>query len=257
MTGFILKLIAMSTMIIDHMGFLFFDNSYAMRAIGRIAFIVYAFLMAESYFHLKDKPDRLGVHFIKLMILALVTEIPHDLCEEGKLFELSSQNALLPLWLGFSALIVMGWWKKRCGENTALAGCGCAVITLAAAAFSYFIKTEYPFAGVILIVLFFLYLRREDNWPVGKRLAVLFAIVAFYLLIHLWSKVKFRGPDMILYAARVQSYRITGSLPVIFPLALYNRKLGYNGKWFRWFYSGFYPLQFIVLDLILFAAGRL
>ena len=35
-----------------------------MRVIGRIAFLLYAFMIAEGFYHIKDKPDRIKAHLI-------------------------------------------------------------------------------------------------------------------------------------------------------------------------------------------------
>lgn len=76
MTGFLLRVIAMLTMLIDHLGFV--ETAAWMRVVGRCAFILYAFLMAESYYHLQNKPDRLRNHVIKPALLAVVSEVPYD-----------------------------------------------------------------------------------------------------------------------------------------------------------------------------------
>ena len=47
MTGFILRIIAMATMLLDHIGWNFIDNPMLLTWIGRIAFPCYAFLLAE------------------------------------------------------------------------------------------------------------------------------------------------------------------------------------------------------------------
>ena len=53
MSAFIFKLLAMSTMVIDHISSGFLNNYMPMRNIGRLAFITYAFLMAEAFYHLR------------------------------------------------------------------------------------------------------------------------------------------------------------------------------------------------------------
>ena len=51
---FALKLIALCSMLIDHIGYGFAGNQFWMRFIGRTAFILYAFMIAESFFHLRE-----------------------------------------------------------------------------------------------------------------------------------------------------------------------------------------------------------
>jgi len=45
-----IKIIAIISMIIDHLGIFFFDNNYVFRLIGRVAFILFAALIAYNYF---------------------------------------------------------------------------------------------------------------------------------------------------------------------------------------------------------------
>ena len=245
MTAFVLKLIAMSTMVIDHVGHFFLNNNYSMRAIGRIAFMTYAFLIAESYCHLKDKPDRLKAHGIKLFLLSLLSEIPYDICARGKWFDPTKQNVIFLLWIGFLALILLGWWKKKTGEKSLLYSFGCGVIVAAAAAMTWVLRTEYKVAGLVLIVLFALYLEKESDRTPRRRWLALTAVIVTYLLLHFWTRTNFGDFPKILAMAQRESYRIIGSLLATFPLAFYNRKRGYDSREFRWFYSLFYPLQYI------------
>lgn len=50
-----LKLLAVVTMLIDHMGFTLFPHAVWMRAVGRLAFPIFCFLIAEGCAHTRDK----------------------------------------------------------------------------------------------------------------------------------------------------------------------------------------------------------
>ena len=94
MSVFVLKLIAMLSMVIDHLGYPFFFDSLFMRSIGRLAFILYAFLIAEGYYHLRNKPDQLSTHVIKIFVLCLITEVPFDLFDSRAWNNFSTQSSL-------------------------------------------------------------------------------------------------------------------------------------------------------------------
>lgn len=75
LTGFHLKLVALVTMIIDHAGAVFFPGTGLFRTIGRIAFPIYAFLIAEGCRHTRNRRR----YLMGLGLFALVSEIPFDL----------------------------------------------------------------------------------------------------------------------------------------------------------------------------------
>ena len=73
LTGFHLKLIALMAMVIDHVGAVF-PTSDAFRAIGRLAFPIYAFLIAEGCRHTKNRWH----YLLRLGLFALISEVPFD-----------------------------------------------------------------------------------------------------------------------------------------------------------------------------------
>ena len=250
MSAFVLKLIAMAAMLCDHIAFWFVDNNNIMRNIGRLAFVIYAFLMAEGYCFMKDQPGKLRKHVLKLLILCLITEIPYDLFDRRRWVDWSTQNAVFTLLLGFLALIASGWWSKKHSENRIIKVTGSAVICLAAATVSYYLQSDYCFRGVLLIVMFYMYLQQADSLTIPQKLAALFLIDAVYCLLGLWVRTGFGTWSEFAAMADKLSRWTAGMTACVIPLAFYNRKLGYHSKWFGWFYSCFYPLQFIVLVIV-------
>ena len=250
MPAFLLKIIAMSTMLVDHSAIAFADSDPLMRMIGRPAFILYAFLMAESYYHLQDKPDRLKAHTIKLLALCIVSEAAHDLFDFGVCFETTKQSVLGTLTLGFVALIASGWWSRRASGNRLLKAAGCVMICLAAAGASYCIRSEYKFAGVLLICMFYVYLNISDGLSFEKRASVVILLLLAYLAVYYWSASGFRPYSTVITI--VNPLTIAGTCLTLFPIALYDRRLGYNSRWFRLLYSSFYPLHLAILYVLVY-----
>jgi hypothetical protein len=57
----ILKIVACISMLLDHIGFIFFPQYIIFRILGRIAFPIFAFMIAEGCFYTKNKLKRLLV----------------------------------------------------------------------------------------------------------------------------------------------------------------------------------------------------
>ena len=244
MTSFVFKIIAMLTMVCDHTGSLLFDDNLYMRCIGRCAFLIYAFLMAEGYRHLKDRPQRITYHLQKLMLLVALTEIPYDYVESGVWDEPESQTAAFTLLLGFGALALADRYREN--KKTQLA------IYLSAAAASYFIRSNYKFAGVLLIVAFYYYLERAESMTLAQRMGALLAIMLAYWPIYLWAFANFGNFAAFVDAAKSLAPWFVTHLLMVVPFALYNGKLGHRDKVFDFVYNWFYPLHFVALGLIRF-----
>jgi len=84
----ILKVIAIVAMVIDHVGFVLFGNNEIMRIIGRLAFPIFAYQVAQGYFYTSNQKK----YMFRLWIFALISQIPYTL-----LFETFDLNILFTL----------------------------------------------------------------------------------------------------------------------------------------------------------------
>lgn len=82
MYGFWLKLLAMASMLVDHTGMVLFPQMQGLRLIGRLAFPLYCFLMAEGAAHTSNIKRYLG----RLLVFAMLSEIPYDLACRNTIF---------------------------------------------------------------------------------------------------------------------------------------------------------------------------
>ncbi len=108
MTGFVLRVIAMITMLADHVACNFLNDQVIMRSFGRIAFPIYAFLLAEGFLIFCKDKDRVRKHLSSLIVLIVISEIFYDLMEFGFEFSeyFSSQNNIITLFLGFLGMLI-------------------------------------------------------------------------------------------------------------------------------------------------------
>ena len=102
----------------------------------------------------------------------------------------------------------------------------------------------------MLIVMFYLYLRKADEMNLLKRLICLELICFEYLVVYIWARADFGDLNAVLYTLSWFKEYCPGIILSFIPLAFYNRELGCYTKWFSVLYSLFYPLQFVVLVIV-------
>lgn len=163
LNGFVLKWIAMLTMLVDHMGAVLFPHLVLFRIIGRLAFPIYCFLLVEGAVYTSNWRKYLG----RLLAFALISEIPFDLAFRGRIFDWSSQNVFFTLALGLGAVALVKKWGYGFQSWA-----GAFLLAMAAE----FLQTDYGGGGVILILIF--YLMREH--PLAKALCFGAEIIFVY-----------------------------------------------------------------------------
>ncbi len=219
MTGSTVKIIALISMFIDHVGAAvlgkmalspFMLDVYRMsRYIGRMAFPLFCFLLVEGFLHTRDVKK----YLLRLGIFAIVSEVPFDLAISGRVLEFGHQNVFFTLYLGLLAIYILDEVRKR---RLHRAWYLFLPVTLLVADI---LDTDYSSAGVLVILT--MYLLKDRKW-----LSILAGCVLLYL---------FYGTTEL------------AALVAIVPILLYNGKRGASLKYL--FYC-FYPVHLIVLYLI-------
>lgn len=208
-SGSTIKLIALLTMLIDHVGAASLfpaaakgtELYYACRLIGRMSFPLFCFLLVEGFVHSHDRFR----YWRRLLLFAVLSEIPFDLAFYHQIVSFRMQNVFFTLFLGMTALWGMEWLiQKGRYKQVFIPPLLCAVL-------AWFLRTDYSYFGIILIVV--LYCFRELP---GKRNI----IVAFSC--GLWE------PAAVL---------------ALIPIYLYNGKRGLSLKYV--FYV-FYPAHLLL-----------
>lgn len=129
-------------MIIDHFGMMFFEKHCIFRIVGRIAFIIYAFMLVEGCFHTKNFKKYVS----KLLLWGFISEIPFDLAKFGKPFALENQNIFFTLLL---SAIGIHFLEKN--KNTGLRILICLVISFLA----LILKVDYNMYGTSVVLAFY------------------------------------------------------------------------------------------------------
>ena len=106
-SGSALKIIAIISMVIDHCAYFLMDEHTmmydAMRCAGRIAFPVFAFLIAEGFAYTHNRKR----YFAQLLSFAILSEVPWYLLNGAD----GTHNVIFTLALGVVALAVLDKMK--------------------------------------------------------------------------------------------------------------------------------------------------
>lgn len=222
--GGALKCIAAALMLIDHVGAILLPEVPALRCVGRLAFPLFAFCIAEGYAHTRD----FWGYFRRLAVFAAVSEVPFNL-ENGVVFDLARQNVLFTFCLALLTLRGLETLRREAGVAKYA---GCVAVLAAGFAAGELLRVDYGGWGVLTVALF--YLCRD-----GK-----FAKLGLFLAMAVVNGLGMGGLTVPVFGgeAPIQIFAVL-ALPVIW---LYNGRAGAKGLR-RAFYV-FYPAHLLVLE---------
>ncbi|ROR28178.1 TraX protein [Mobilisporobacter senegalensis] len=219
MNSFTLKMIAIITMLIDHTAHVLIPPDepiyYVMRAIGRLAFPIFCFLIVEGLFHTRN----VNKYMLRLGIFALISEIPFDLAIKGEPFYEYYQSVYFTLLIGLAVIYGLHKIKIHFPSNLPVSIILQLIVILAGCILAILLKTDYNAMGVILILAFYLF--RE------KKLFLILSVLFVTIVIG----GRFEG---------------IASFSLIFIL-LYN---GLRGPKVKYLFYAFYPVHLLCLYLI-------
>ena len=228
MTAFILKMIALSAMLIDHAGAAFPDTfPFWFRGIGRLAYPIFVFLLAESFRHTKAREKFL----IRLLAFAIISEIPYDFALGNEINFIDNTNIFYTLFLGGIAICQYERFKERCGWQTT------AVIAaiLPSVLLAEILAVDYGGMGVLFI--FAMYAIKPK--PLQITAFGAFTLSQFVPLAAAYS--------MGIEIPQKYLLMMPFSLAAVPLIVLYNGERGIKVKWL--FYLA-YPLHLTVLAVI-------
>lgn len=210
LSSYQLKWIACITMLIDHIGAILLPAfaitaslAWPARMIGRLSFPIFAFQLAIGITHTRNYKKFLT----RLFIFALISEPIFDLAFYGKFFTWQSQNIFFTLFLGAAMCIGILHQKPPLL---------CLILSIG---FSYVLKTDYSYLGILLIYLcFYIYENRQKLWILPPFLYLMQGFVS--------------------------------TVFAVIPIALYSGKKGREGKYSKYGFYIFYPLHLILLYFI-------
>lgn len=214
-----LKVIAILTMLIDHIGAVLFPELIVLRMIGRLAFPIFAYLLVEGYFHTRDVKK----YLIRLGAFALISEVPFDLAFFGEAFYFGYQNIFFTL-----SLALVGIWMLETYKESKPVDGGLIFVGLCIG--SILLRTDYSIIGMLTMFLFYHYRSRK-----GKAL---YSVGMLHFIVGLLSAGFLAG-----------TFNLQGMLQSLAALSMvliwfYN---GQKGRSLKYFFYAFYPVHLTVL----------
>lgn len=242
-----LKLIACITMLIDHVGYTLVYSAYldarmvdgvdmlgaampreavilyrlylVCRTIGRIAFPIYCFLLAEGAYYTRN-PKKYG---LRLLIGAVLAEIPFDLTFFGG-FTFAHQSVMVTLLLGFIMLMCMeqvgGIWKY--------------ILLVPFYYAAQKLHTDYGGMGVAMIALF--------AWTRGMQGERIIQIIGMAILCSNRFMVTMGTVRVPLGMCAILA---------LIPIHFYSGRKMTRSKALQWVFYLFYPVHLAILYLII------
>ena len=121
-----------------------------MQLIGGMAIPVFAFLLVEGFRNTSDYKK----YLLTMIITALVSEIPYDLAICGKVWDLSSQNAMITMCICLILLKCMELFSNSSGFAGSMVR---ILIMIAAIVWVSIFRAEYGLCMVLLVTVFYVF----------------------------------------------------------------------------------------------------
>lgn len=264
-----LKMLAMAFMCIDHIGAFLLPQTGALypvcRTIGRLAFPIFCFLIAEGAQHTRSMPK----YMARLGAFALISTPPFNWVHGEKWYAFDRLNVFFTLLFGLTAIFcikdIIPWFLKKTNQNRlAKHSAACTLLGLpfcvALYVAAYTLHTDYGGYGVATILIF--YLLRERPL-VAWGLFFLVTFVSFDFLMEEYTNGRLSdycamNPYALIshrvwqgnYKLMFQNARQVAASLAILPCAFYKGKKGGGSAWVKYAFYAFYPLHLTVIWLI-------
>ena len=286
---FWLRIIAMTFMVVDHIGVLMWNYRtdigtgadtaiQILRFLGRIAFPLFILMMAEGMHFTRNGWKYIGrIAIIYGLIIVGITIYIFGIEKNPSLMsgDFPGRNPFTDLILIAFFLFALNSpsWKK----SLALIPAGVIILGHvlmeyeartgnAVLWFPYYLRPDYGVFG--LLIAFGFYLARPITQLMAKKMCASYSLdyemylespdfqrtlniigVVFYATIT----IAMWGLSYVMYDPYNMSWQSYCLLAIPFML-LYSGKRGYNAKWFRVFSYAFFPMHLIILFLIFFVS---
>lgn len=229
-----LKIIAMVCMLCDHMWATVIPGSTWLTMVGRLAFPIFAFQIAEG----ASRTFNIRAYTKRLFWFAILSEVPFNLMCSGMPIWPLHQNVLFTFWI---SVLILRQLKKAKEEHDALRYILTAVIF---AVVGYLVGTvflvDYYGYGILMVILF--YVTRDLPYGWAAQLAGM-----VYINCHMM------GGQTIPFSLGGMNWEFpiqALAVLALIPIWLYSGEKGKSYKMVRPMCYAFYPLHILILALV-------
>ncbi len=206
-------LLAFITMLIDHIGMIFFPYEDLWRIIGRISFPLFAWWIVRGYKMTKNKQN----YAKRILALALISQVP---------FFFINQD----LFLNVCFTLLFGLLSLGTIENREIKRYFKIPIILSFLALAYIFHFDYGMYGILTIILLYL------AWQ--KKMTLIY----FFLLTFLFYDVNYQN---FTFHFHIQIWATLSIFILYFtPIQKYDFNMNYYIKYW------FYPVHLMILYII-------
>ena len=236
LTAAVLHIIAMTLMLMDHLWATLLPAREWLTCAGRVAFPIFAFMAVEGYFHTRSFKK----YILRMLLFAVLSEIPFDLMYGGTWFYPVHQNVLWTFLLGLLGVWLMEQVRKK--GKTWMYLLVCVLVVPAGLLLGTLCMVDYYGVGVLTVFVFY-FLHGRKWWCFLGQLAALYWLNV-ELLGGLMYPVQFFGMEFELCQQGL-------ALLALIPIWLYRGSQGYHSKPFQYLCYAFYPVHMLLLVVVL------
>lgn len=231
-----LHILAMAFMLMDHLWATLLPAQEWLTCVGRIAFPIFAFMAVEGYFHTHN----LKKYLLRMLIFAVISEVPFDLMYGGTWFYPVHQNVIWTLMMGLAGIHLMETVRKK--KSTFVYILVSAIVVILGGLLGTLSMVDYYGIGVLTVFIFYFFRGRKWWCLLGQLLALYWVNVE--LLGGLMYPIRLFGMEFELCQQGL-------ALLALLPIWLYRGRQGYHSKPFQYFCYAFYPMHMLVIVLVL------
>ena len=236
LTAAVLHIIAMTLMLMDHLWATLLPAREWLTCAGRVAFPIFAFMAVEGYFHTRSFKK----YILRMLLFAVLSEIPFDLMYGGTWFYPVHQNVLWTFLLSLLGVWLMEQVRKK--GKTWMYLLVCVLVVLAGLVLGTLCMVDY-YGGGVLTVFVFYFLHGRKWWCFLGQLAALY-----------WLNVELLGGLMYpvqLFGMEFELCQQGFALLALIAIWLYRGRQGYHSKPFQYLCYAFYPVHMLLLVVVL------